>query len=160
MLDATAGLAAPDVSARLARAGRDAKRRDDVGMSFWAASSLADYSLKGKDAASAVAYGQEAVELVRQAARRDREEPEYERWHASGLERLARAQAAAGDREPAMASLDASLQILAALYQALSSPGRKRDLEEATELAVKLAEGWDMPAGRCVGWRERLKALA
>ena len=71
-------------------------RIDDVGMTFWAASSLAHYYLKGGAAERAVAYAEVAADVAREAARKDPDEPEYGRWEASGLERLGEAQAAAG----------------------------------------------------------------
>jgi hypothetical protein len=71
-------------------------RIDDVGMTFWAAGSLAHFYLKGGDAGRAVAYAETAVDLVREAALKDPDEPEYRRWQASGMARLAEAQAAAG----------------------------------------------------------------
>ena len=71
-------------------------RIDDVGMTFWAASSLAHYYLKGGAADRAVPYAEVAVDLAREAARRDPDEPEYGRWEADGAARLREAQLAAG----------------------------------------------------------------
>src|SRR5687768_14647860 len=71
-------------------------RIDDVGMTFWAASSLAHYYLKGNATDRAVAYAEVAVDLAREAARKDPDEPEYRRWEASGMARLVEARTAAG----------------------------------------------------------------
>jgi hypothetical protein len=114
----------------------------DVGMTFWAASSLADYYLKGKAAERAIPYAEAAVGLAQEVARRDPDEPEYQRWRASGLARLADAQAALSEHTAAIASLDASIEILRVLHNELPTPGRQRDLKEAVEAAVKLSEPW------------------
>jgi hypothetical protein len=117
-------------------------RIQDVGMTFWAASSLAHYYLKGKAAERAIPYTEAAVGLVREAALRDPDEPEYQRWRASGMARLADAQAAVGDHTAAMASFDASIEILRALHEALPTAERQRDLKEAVEAAIKVSEPW------------------
>lgn len=117
-------------------------RIDDVGMTFWAASSLARYYLKSRAADRAVQYSEAAVEVVQDAGNRDPNEPEYQRWRASGIARLAEAQAAAGDHTAAMATLNASIEILRALQQALPTAARRRDLREAVESAVQVSEGW------------------
>jgi hypothetical protein len=111
-------------------------------MTFWAASSLAHYYLKGKAAERAIPYTEAAVDLVQEAALRDPDEPEYQRWRASGMARLAEAQAALGDHTAAMASLDASIEILRALHKTLPTAERQRDLREAVESALKLSEPW------------------
>jgi hypothetical protein len=115
---------------------------DDVGRAFWAASNLANYYLKCGVADQAVSYAEAAVDLVQKAALKDTDEPEYERWLARGMARLAEAQAAAGDHAAAMASLNTSVEILRALFQALPMAGRRRDLREAVESAVKVSESW------------------
>jgi hypothetical protein len=120
----------------------EAPRIDDVGMTFWAASSLAHYYLKGGDAGRAVQYAEAAVDFVQEAALRDPDEPEYQRWSANGIASLAEAQAATGDQTAAMASLDASIEILRALYQALPTTGRHLDLREAVESAMRVSERW------------------
>jgi hypothetical protein len=117
-------------------------RIQDVGMTFWAASSLAHYYLKGKAAERAIPYAEAAVGLVQEAALRDPDEPEYQRWRASGMARLADAQAAVGHHTAAMASLDASIEILRALHEALPTAERQRDLKEAVEAAIKVSEPW------------------
>jgi hypothetical protein len=117
-------------------------RIQDVGMTFWAASSLAHYYLKGKAAERAIPYAEAAVGLVQEAALRDPDEPEYQRWRASGMARLADAQAAVGDHTAAMASFDASIEILRALHEALPTAERQRDLKEAVEAAIKVSEPW------------------
>ena len=117
-------------------------RIDDVGMTFWAAGALAHYYLQGGAADRALAYAETAVDLVQEVALRDPDEPEYQRWRASGMARLAEAQAAAGDHAAARASLDASIEILRALHQALPTSGRHRDLREAVESAIKVSEQW------------------
>ena len=66
---------------------------EDVGMTFWAASSLAHYYLKGGAADEALSYAEVAVDFIQDAALRDPEEPEYQRWRASGVACLAEAQA-------------------------------------------------------------------
>jgi hypothetical protein len=108
-------------------------------MTFWAASSLAHYYLKGKAAERAIPYTEAAVGLVREAALRDPDEPEYQRWRASGMARLADAQR---HHTAAMASLDASIEILRALHEALPTAERQRDLKEAVEAAIKVSEPW------------------
>jgi TIR domain len=118
-------------------------RIDDVGMTFWAASSLATYYLKGQAPERAVPYAEAAVGIVEEASRRDPEEPEYQRWQASGLARLAEAQAGAGDQATALASLQASIEVLRALQVALPSDGRRRDLREALEAALKRSDHWE-----------------
>lgn len=120
----------------------DDLRFDDVRMIFWAASNLANYYLKGAAADWAIQYAEAAVELVQEAALRDPEEPEYRRWHASGLSLLAEAQAADGDYVGAISSLNASIEILRTLYQELSTAGRLRDLQDAVESALKVSERW------------------
>jgi hypothetical protein len=93
----------------------EAPRIDDVGMTFWAASSLANYYLKGGAAERAIPYAEAAVDFVQKAALMDPDEPEYERWRARGMARLAEAQAAAGDPAAATKSLDASVETLRVL---------------------------------------------
>lgn len=53
-------------------------RINDVRMTFWAASKLAHYYLKGGAADRAVPYAEAAVDLVQEAALRDPDEPEYQ----------------------------------------------------------------------------------
>lgn len=135
-------------------------RIDDVGMSFWAASRLANYYLKGGATDLAVQYAEEAINLVQDAASRDPDEPEYHRWRASGIAHLAEAQTAAGDHAAAMASLDTSIGILRALHQALPTAGRHRDLREAVESAVKVSEGWAAASStQRQRWAELLNTL-
>jgi tetratricopeptide (TPR) repeat protein len=117
-------------------------RIDDVGITFWAASNLANYHLKGGAADQALSYAEAAVDLVQEAALRDPDEPEYKRWRASGMVGLAEAQAAVGDHAAAMASLGASIEIVRVLYQTLPTAGRRRDFREAVESAVKVSERW------------------
>jgi hypothetical protein len=117
-------------------------RIDDVGMTFWAASNLAHYYMKAGAAGRALPYAKAAVDLVHTAALKDPDEPEYQRWRASGMARLGEAQAAAGDHVTAMASLDAPIEILRALHQALLTTGRRNDLRDAVEAAVKVSESW------------------
>ena len=106
-------------------------------------------------------YWEEAVGLVQQAAVRDPDEPEYRRWHASGLAQLAQAQAAAGDPATALARLDTSIGILRALYEALSTAGRRQDLQKGIESAVKVSEGWQGAPATCrQQWSALLHALA
>jgi hypothetical protein len=136
-------------------------RIDDVGMIFWAASNLAHYYLKGGVADRAVQYGEVAVDLVREAGLRDPDEPEYQRWLASGMAHLAEAQAAAGDETVAMASLHASIKILRALDQAFSTPGRRLDLREALESALKVSERWTTASStERQRWADLEKSLA
>lgn len=136
-------------------------RIDDVGMTFWAASSLANYYLKGGAPDRAVGHAQAALDLVHNAGLGDPDEPEYPRWQARALARLAEVQAATGDQAAAMANLDRSIEVLRELHDALPGAGRRRDLQDAIESALKLTEGWPMtsPAGR-PRWMEVLKALA
>lgn len=117
-------------------------RIDDVGMTFWAVGSLAHYYLEAGAAERALPFAQDAVSLVEEAALKDPGETEYQRWRASGLTRLAEAQAATGDHAAAMASLDASIEVLRELHRALPTAGRYSDLRDAVESAVKLSEGW------------------
>jgi hypothetical protein len=133
---------------------------EDVGMTFWAASSLAHYYLKGGAADEALSYAEVAVDFIQDAALRDPEEPEYQRWRASGVACLAEAQAVGGDFAAAMASLDASIEILRSLRKVLSTPGRCRDLREAVESAVRVSERWAAasPTER-QRWVGMLKAL-
>lgn len=135
-------------------------RIDEVGMAFWAASSLANYYSKAGAAERAVEYWEEAAGFVQQAAIRDPDEPEYQRWHASGLAHLAENQAAAGDTAAAMTALDTSIGILRALYEALSTAGRRQDLKEGIESAVKASEGWQgAPASYRQQWQGLLNSL-
>lgn len=136
-------------------------RIDDVGMTFWAASSLANYYLKGGAAERAIPYAEAAVDFVQKAALIDPDEPEYERWRARGMARLAEAQAAAGDPAAAVTSLDASVETLRVLYQALPTGGRRRDLQEVVESALKVSEGWAAEfSTRRQHWVELSNALA
>jgi hypothetical protein len=137
------------------------QRIDDVGMTFWAAGSLARYYLKGGAADRALPYAEAAVDFVQEAALKDPEEPEYQRWCASGMARLAEAQAAIGDHAAATASLDASIEILWALHQALPMAGRRRDLRDAVESAVKVSEQWPtVSSTEHQRWVELLNTLA
>jgi tetratricopeptide (TPR) repeat protein len=111
-------------------------------MTFWAASSLAQYYMKGGAADRAVPYAEAAVDLVKEAAIKDPDEPEYQRWSASGMARLAKAQAAAGDFAAAVASLEASIETMRTLHQALSTTWSRRDLREAIKSASKVSERW------------------
>ncbi len=139
----------------------EAPHLDDVGMVFWAASNLAHYYLKGEAAARAVSYAEAAVGLVQEAALRDPDEPEYRRWRASGIARLAEAQAAAGNHAAAMTSLDTSIEIMRALHQTLPTAGRRRDLREAVESAVKVSERWPIVSStERQRWVELLNTLA
>ena len=69
---------------------------DDVGMTFWATNTLAHYYMNAGAPKLAIPYAEDAVALVRAAARRDPKELEYQRWDVSGRARLAEAQAAGG----------------------------------------------------------------
>ncbi len=136
-------------------------RIDDVRMTFWAASSLAHYYLKGRAADRAVPYAEAAVDFVQEAALRDPDEPEYQRWRASGMALLAEAQATAGDHEAAMGSLDVSIEILRMLQQELPLAGRRRDLREALESAVKVSERWTAASStKRQRWLELANSLA
>jgi hypothetical protein len=117
-------------------------RIDDVGRTFWAASSLANYYLKSGDAPRAISYAEAAVDLVQGASIKDPVEPEYQRWHASGLGRLAEGQAAVGNHRDAAASLDAGIEILRRLFETLATPGRRRDLQQAVDSAVAASAQW------------------
>lgn len=117
-------------------------RIDDVGMTFWAASNLANYYLRGGVADRAIPYAEYAVNLVHEAAIKDAEESEYRRWQASGLVRLAEALAAAGDHPAAMEQLDGSVEIMQALYRSLPTEWRLRDLRESVGEALRLSEPW------------------
>jgi hypothetical protein len=134
-------------------------RIQDVGMTFWAAGSLAHYYLKGGAADRAIPYAEAAVGLVQEAAQRDPGEPEYQRWRASGLARLADAQATVGDHPAAIASLDASIEILRALHKELPTAERRRDLKEAVEAAVKLSEPWGASPPERQRWVELANPL-
>jgi len=130
-------------------------------MTFWAASSLAHYYLKGRAADRAVPYAEAAVDFVQEAALRDPDEPEYQRWRASGMALLAEAQATAGDHEAAMGSLDVSIEILRMLQQELPLAGRRRDLREALESAVKVSERWTAASStKRQRWLELANSLA
>jgi hypothetical protein len=120
----------------------DDLRIDDVGLIFWATSNLANYYLKGGVAEWAIQYAEDAVGLVQEAALKDPGEPEYKRWHARGMSLLAETHASAGDYEAATSSLNVSIQILRTLYQELSTTGRRYDLQEAIESALKVSERW------------------
>jgi hypothetical protein len=136
-------------------------RIDDVGMTFWAASSLANYYMKGGAADRAVPYAEAAVGLVERAAHADPDEAEYQRWRASGLARLAEAEAAAGDHAAAAANLAASIDILQALHEALPVDGRRRDLRQAVESALEMCERWPtVSAAERQRWVEQLNALS
>ncbi len=117
-------------------------RIDDVGMTFWAASGLALCFLKGGAPDRAVSYAEAAVDLVREAALRVPKSPSTSGGVRAEWRVSPRAQAAAGDHAAAMASLGASIEILRALDQALSTAGRRRDLREAVESALKVSEPW------------------
>jgi hypothetical protein len=135
-------------------------RIDDMGMTFWAASSLANYYMKGGAPDRAIPYAAAAVDFVQEAALRDPDEPEYQRWRASGMARLADAQAAIGDHTAAMVSLDASIEILRALHRALPTAGRHRDLRETVESALKVSERWTGTASpERQRWVELAKSL-
>jgi hypothetical protein len=68
-------------------------RIDDVGMTFWAARSLAHYYLKAGDTARAVAYAESALGFIKEAGLKDPEESEYRHWQAGGSAMLAEARA-------------------------------------------------------------------
>ena len=128
-------------------------RIDDIGMTFWALSSLALYYLKSRDAEWALQYAKAAVVLVQDAGSRDPDEPEYARWGARGIALLAEAQAAAGDHAAATANLEASIEIMRILFEALPTAGRRRDLQEAVESAVEVSMGWtEVPSTEHQRW--------
>jgi hypothetical protein len=135
-------------------------RIDDVGMVFWAASSLADYYLKGRVPERAVQYAEVAAGLVQDAANRCPDEPGYRRWLSSGLARLAEGRAANGDQPDATKNLDESITIMRALYQELSTPGRRRDLRETVESALKVSQAWASASLSRQRWTELLGTLA
>lgn len=115
---------------------------DDVGMTYWATSTLAHYFLKGKAPQRAQPYAETAVEFTREAVRRDPDEPEYRRWLASAHSRLADVRAAIGDIESAVREFDASLAILRELAVALPNEGRKRDLRDGLSAALRSSVRW------------------
>ena len=135
-------------------------RIDDVGRTFWAASSLANYYLKGGAPDRAIAYVQAALDLVQNAAVRDPDEPDYRRWCASALAQLAEAQGATGDHAAAMANLDRSIEVLQALHDALPGAGRRRDLQDAAGSALKLTEQWPASPTERQRWMELSKMPA
>jgi hypothetical protein len=136
-------------------------RIDDVGIVFWAATSLANYYVEGRAANRAVPYAEAAVGFVEEAARKDPNEAEYQRWRASGLALLAEAQAAAGDHAHAAANLTAAIDVLQALHETLPSTSRRRDLREAVESALKWSERWlTVSATERQRWAEFLSALS
>lgn len=136
-------------------------RIDDVGMAFWAASSLADYYGPGQAGDRAVLYAQAAVGLVAEAARKCPNEAAYQRWRAGALARLAEAQAAAGATAEAAASLRASIEVLQALHEELPSAGGRRDLREAVKSALQVSERWaSISATERQRWVELSNALS
>jgi len=135
-------------------------RFDDVGMTFWAMNNLAQHYLAGQAADRAVPYANAALDLIDEVAGRDPDEPEYQRWRADALARLAEARAAAGDPSSALARLDASIKVLEALHEALPSDERRRDLKEALESALKASKGWSKKSAERKRWTELLKGLA
>jgi hypothetical protein len=128
---------------------------DEVGMSYWAASSLAHYYAKGGAPDRALAYAEAALSLVRRAAAEDREEPEYRRWIASALERVAGAQAELRDRDAAMGSLTEGVETLRALCDELPNAGRRRDLQKSVAAAIQATEKWGVETPQ--GWRAMLE---
>ena len=129
---------------------------DEIGMSYSAAISLARYYHKGNAPDRAVAYAEAALALVRDAAAKDPEEPEYRRWMAWSLQKLAASQAALGDSDAAIGSLTEAIDVLHALSIELPNAGRRRDLQEALAAAIKTAETWKVEAPQ--GWRAMLDA--
>jgi hypothetical protein len=56
--------------------------------------------------------------------------------------------------------LDASIKVLGALHEALPSDGRRRDLKEALESALKVSKRWSKRSAERKWWTELAKGLA
>lgn len=110
---------------------------DELGMAYWAASTLTHYYQAGGAADRACAYGEAAVALVSDAAIKVSDEPEYRRWKAAALDRLAQAQASSGDNTAASANMAASIDTLNTLYEELPNNGRRSDLTKAIAAALQ-----------------------
>jgi tetratricopeptide (TPR) repeat protein len=115
---------------------------DDVGMSYWAASNLARYYEASGVPDQALPIADTALSLVRDAAAKDPDEPDYQRWTASALQRLAGIQSSKGDGDNAVASMNEAIGILQRLYAELPNAGRRRDLKEALTTAIQSAREW------------------
>ena len=130
---------------------------DEVGMAYWATSNLAHYYEAGRAPDRSLPYAEAALSLVRDAAAKVQDEPEYRRWMASALERLARAQASSGDHARGMTSLAESIDILHRLYEELPNTGRRQDLQDALAAAIDPSEKWE---GCDAATRQRWVAMA